>query len=215
MKRHSFALKVKNGCMDGFRSELGKRWPEITALLDRNGLENFSLWNAADMVFGYYGSADETVIPDADKAAAEDIAAAAEPYAEWISRPGQQMRLMYHNFGIVRENKELIRHRMFMTKLKPGCDEEYKRRHDGLVEQRGDTIDPGPDSNFSIWSAGGYIFGYDEIDTSMEREETPEEHEATVEWETRQLGIMDWITNDCDWLTGEVHVQSRRIAWHN
>ena len=38
------------------------------------------------------------------------------------------MRLMYHNFGVVRENKELIRHRMFMTKLKPGCEEEYKAK---------------------------------------------------------------------------------------
>lgn len=44
----------------------------------------------------------------------------------WISTPGENMRLMYHNFGVVRENKELIRHRMFMTKLKPGCEEEYK-----------------------------------------------------------------------------------------
>ena len=76
-------------------------------------------------------------------------------------------------------------------------------------------MDPGPDSNFSIWSAGGYIFGYDEIDTTMERDETPEEHEATVAWETRQLGIMDWITNDVDWMTGECHSASRRLAWHN
>ena len=124
------------------------------------------------------------------------------------------MRLMYHNFGIVRKSKELIRHRMFMTKLKPGCEEEYKARHDGLVAARGDKIDPGPDSNFSIWSAGGYIFGYNEIDTTMEKEETPEAHEATVAWETRQLGIMDWITNDCDWLTGQVHSASVRLAWH-
>ena len=49
---------------------------------------------------------------------------------------------MYHNFGVVRENKELIRHRMFMTKLKDGCEEEYKRRHDGLIAQRGDSVDP-------------------------------------------------------------------------
>lgn len=31
---------------------------------------------------------------------------------DWISTPGQDMRLMYHNFGIVRKNKELIRHRV-------------------------------------------------------------------------------------------------------
>ena len=99
-------------------------------------------------------------------------------------------------------------------RLKPDCEEEYKARHDGLVAAREGRIDPGPDSNFSIWSAGGYIFGYDEIDTTMETEETPEAHEATVAWETRQLGIMDWITNDCDWLTGTVHSASVRLAWH-
>ncbi|MFR8758508.1 MAG: hypothetical protein ACLVG5_17075, partial [Clostridium sp.] len=86
---------------------------------------------------------------------------------------------------------------------------------DGLIAQRGDTVDPGPDSNFSIWSAGGYIFGYDEIDTTMEVEETVEAREQTVEWEMRQLGIMDWITNDVDWMTGDVHADVKRLAWHN
>ena len=94
-------------------------------------------------------------------------------------------------------------------------EEEYKARHDGLVAAREGKIDPGPDSNFSIWSAGGYIFGYDEIDTTMEVEETVEEREQTVEWEMRQLGIMDWITNDVDWMTGDVHADVKRLAWHN
>ena len=48
----------------------------------------------------------------------------------------------------------------------------------------------------------------------MEIEQTEEAKQADVEWETRQLGIMDWITNDVDWLTGEVHAASRRLAWH-
>ena len=96
-----------------------------------------------------------------------------------------------------------------------GGDEQDKRRHDGLIAQRGDTVDPGPDSNFSIWSAGGYIFGYDEIDTTMEVEETVEAREQTVEWEMRQLGIMDWITNDVDWMTGDVRADVKRLAWHN
>ena len=60
-----------------------------------------------------------------------------------------------------------------------------------------------------------YIFGYDEIDITMEVEETPEAREATIAWETRQLGIMDWITNDVDWMTKEVHPSSVRLAWHN
>lgn len=214
MKRNTFALQIKEGKKDAFRQALGEVWEAAAAGMDRCGIRNFSLWTAADLVFGYYETDEENVIPEAEKEAFGKILEAFEEIGTWLSRPGQEMRLMYHNFGVVRENKELIRHRMFMTKLKPGCAEEYKCRHDGLIEQRGDAVDPGPDSNFSIWSDGTYIFGYNEIDTTMEKEETDEEHAATVAWETRQLEIMDWITNDCDWLTGEVHDAVKRIAWH-
>lgn len=214
MERHAFAMKVKKGKMNDYRRKLGEIWPELTAFLDRNKVSNFSIWNAEDLIFGYYENEDGAVLSAEEDAAKNVITAKIQDTFDWISTPGKDMRLMYHNFGVVRENKELIRHRMFMTRLKPDCEEEYKARHDGLVAAREGRIDPGPDSNFSIWSAGGYIFGYDEIDTTMETEETPEAHEATVAWETRQLGIMDWITNDCDWLTGTVHSASVRLAWH-
>ena len=214
MERHAFAMKIKEGRMNEYRRKLGEIWPELTAYLDRNEIRNFSIWNAADLVFGYYEMQDGAVVKAEDAKIKAELTAAIEDTFEWISTPGKDMRLMYHDFGIVRESKELIRHRMFMTKLKPGCEEEYKRRHDGLIEKRGDVVTVGPDSNFSIWSAGGYIFGYDEIDTTMEIEQTEEAKQADVEWETRQLGIMDWITNDVDWLTGEVHAASRRLAWH-
>lgn len=215
MERHAFAMKVKDGQMNTYRRKLGEIWPELTGFLDRNQIKNFSIWNADQLIFGYYEKADGAVLNAEEKSVKDRLTGEIQDTFQWISIPGEDMRLMYHNFGVVRENKELIRHRMFMTKLKDGCEEEYKARHDGLIAQRGDTVDPGPDSNFSIWSAGGYIFGYDEIDTTMERDETPEEHEATVAWETRQLGIMDWITNDVDWMTGECHSASRRLAWHN
>ena len=215
MERHAFAMKVKDGQMNTYRRKLGEIWPELTGFLDRNQIKNFSIWKADQLIFGYYEKADGTVLNAEEKSVRDRLTGEIQDTFQWISIPGEDMRLMYHNFGVVRENKELIRHRMFMTKLKDGCEEEYKARHDGLIAQRGDTVDPGPDSNFSIWSAGGYIFGYDEIDTTMERDETPEEHEATVAWETRQLGIMDWITNDVDWMTGECHSASKRLAWHN
>ena len=215
MERHAFAMKVKDGQMNTYRRKLGEIWPELTGFLDRNQIKNFSIWNADQLIFGYYEKADGAVLNAEEKSVKDRLIGEIQDTFQWISTPGEDMRLMYHNFGVVRENKELIRHRMFMTKLKDGCEEEYKARHDGLIAQRGDTVDPGPDSNFSIWSAGGYIFGYDEIDTTMARDETPEEHEATVAWETRQLGIMDWITNDVDWMTGECHPASRRLAWHN
>ena len=214
MERHAFAMEVKEGRKDDYRKALGKIWPELTAFLDRNEIKNFSIWNTDSLIFGYYEKADGSVLSAEEKEISERLTKEIEDTFTWISTSGQDMRLMYHDFGIVRESKELIRHIMFLTTLKPGCEEEYKRRHDGLVEQRGDTVNPGPDSNFSIWSAGGYIFGYDEIDTTMEKEPDEAARETSVAWETRQLGIMDWITNDMDWLTGEHHSASVRLAWH-
>lgn len=214
MERHAFAMEVKSGQMNEYRKRLGEIWAELTAYLDRNGIKNFSIWNTDNLIFGYYENEDGLVIPAEEAAVKAGLIQKMEETFNWISTLGEDMRLMYQDFGVVRESKELIRHRMFMTKLKPGCEEEYKRRHDGLVEKRGDTITQGPDSNFSIWSAGGYIFGYDEIDTTMETEETEADRQATIEWETRQLEIMDWITNDVDWMTGDHHSSSRRLAWH-
>lgn len=214
MERYAIALKINDGKMNDYRRTLGRLWSEITAFLDRNKIHNFSIWNAENLIF-IYGEHDQAfALSPQEEAVIENLTSQMSDLFTWISTPGQNMRLMYHNFGIVRSDKELIRHRMFMTKLKPGCEEEYKARHDALIEQRGDSVDPGPDSNFSIWSAGGYIFGYDEIDTTMETEETPEERENTIAWETRQLEIMDWITNDVDWMTNEHHVSSIRLAWH-
>ena len=214
MERHAFAVKVKEGKKNEYRKGLGEIWPELTAFLDRNGVKNFSIWNAEDLIFGYYEKADGAKLSEEELQARDALVKKMEDTFTWISTLGEDMRLMYHDFGVVRESKELIRHRMFMTKLKPDCAEEYKRRHDALVEARGENVNPGPDSNFTIWSAGGYIFGYDEIDTTMEVEETKEAREETIAWETRQLGIMDWITNDMDWLTGEHHADVVRLSWH-
>ena len=214
MERHAFAMKIKAGMMNEYRKRLGEIWPELTAYLDQKGIHNYSIWNAEDLIFGYYEEGDTEEKQTVQEADASWMIRKMADTFEWISVPGEDMRLMYHDFGVVRPSKELIRHRMFMTKLKPGCEEEYKHRHDQLIEARGGAVTPGPDSNFSIWSAGGYIFGYDEIDTTMEKEETEEERQATISWETRQLEIMNWITNDVDWMTGEHHVSSRRIAFH-
>lgn len=215
MKRHTFALKIKTEKMAEFRTGLGNIWLELAAFLDIRCITNFSIWNAENLVFGYYETPDDFVFSEEDK---KIVAIWENEYGEsymWLSVPFETMTLMYHDFGIVRRSKELIRHRVFMTKLHPGTEEEYKRRHDALIEARGNQITKGPDSNFSIWHAGGYIFGYNEIDTTMEYEITEEERENTVAWETKMLEIMDWITNDVDWITGECHETVKRIGWHN
>ena len=48
----------------------------------------------------------------------------------------------------------------------------------------------------------------------MEHDQTDEEKYETIQWEKQQLEIMDWITNDVDWITGERHPNIMRIAWH-
>ena len=215
MLRHAFALEVKEGRTSEFRGNLGKIWPELTAFLDAKKMVNFSMWNVERIVFGYYETEDDFVFTDADK---EKVKTWEAQYGEaycWISTPFEEMRLMYHDFGIVRESKELIRHRVFITKLVPGAEDEYKARHDVLVEARGGKVTEGPDSNFSIWSAGGYIFGYNEIDTTMERDRTEEDRQGDIAWETRMLEIMSWLTDDVDWITGMCHENIRRIGWHN
>ena len=215
MERHAFAFAIRYGKYNDLRQLLGKLWPEVTDVLDAMKIQNFSLWGIEDLVFGYYETNGEKKLPTSMSAQYGRIRSELDPIVEWISTPGEEMRLMYQDFGIVRESKELIRHRVFVTRLRPGAQEEYKRRHDELVEARGDKVDPGPDSNFSIWNAGEYIFGYDEIDTTMEVEETEEQRRNTIDWETKMLNIMAWFTDDVDWITGLEHKHIVRLAYHN
>ena len=161
---------------------------------------NFSAWRIADFLF-CYGEWDD----DADFGWVDSI-----PGCEVFAAPGT-MRLMYHDIGVVREDKSLIRHRVFATHLHDGCAEEYKRRHDALIEARGDAVTQGPESNFTIWHSQGYIFGYCELVRSYDHPMTDEERASTIAWETRQLEIMDWLTDDVDWITGETHAPVRLV----
>lgn len=211
MERHTYAARVLPGMTAEYRRLLGIHWDEICQLLDANQVHNFSLWNAEDLVFAYC----ETDAACDLWPAFTEIAKAYDDCTEAFSGPGNPMRLMYTDLGIIRESKELIRHRVFMTKLVPGSEDEYKARHDALTASKGGAVSPGPDSNFTIWCAGGHIFGYDEIDITMEQDMTPEEREFTINWETRMLEIMSWITNDVDWITKENHVAVKKLASHH
>ncbi len=167
------------------------------------GLDNFSIWHMEQYLFGYGECADYSGQLDGALAKLPEG-------VELVCAPGS-MRRMYHDIGVVRRDKSLIRHRVFATKLHPGCEEEYKRRHDGLIAERGDAVKQGPESNFTIWYGDGHIFGYCELVKSFDHEPTPEEHASTVAWETRQLEIMDWLTDDMNWLTGENHPPVERV----
>ena len=64
MERHAFAMKVKAGRMNDYRKKLGEIWPELTTFLDRNKVKNFSIWNAEDLIFGYYENEDGAALSE-------------------------------------------------------------------------------------------------------------------------------------------------------
>ena len=142
MERHSFAMEIKKGKKNEYRQILGEIWPDLTAFLDQEKVHNFSIWNCDSLIFGYYETDENNEFSEEKKASIQLSLPELTTPSPGSPTPGENMRLMYHNFGVVRENKELIRHRMFITRLKPDCEEEYKARHDGLVAAREGRIDP-------------------------------------------------------------------------
>ena len=87
MERHAFAMKVKSGKMNDYRKKLGEIWPDLTTFLDRNEVKNFSIWNAEDLIFGYYENADGVKLSAEEEAAkeAESAPATDAPKAEETS----------------------------------------------------------------------------------------------------------------------------------
>ena len=203
MERHSFSFKIEDGRVGTVLEEIGRSFQSIKKAAIENEVDNFSLWRCDSFFFGYYETNDDRKDPVTGELM-KPVMQIIEEEAEWTSDFSKDMREMYQDYGIVRKDKSMIRHRVFMTHLLNSETEEYKRRHDALVEARTE-VDPGPDSNFTIWNHGDYIFGYDEIDTSMEHEMTGEEKKDTIAWETKMLEIMEWITDDVDWITDMHH----------
>ena len=199
MERRAFIIRAANG------AELKDHASDILNRAQAAQVDNFSVWGIEDLLLCYGEDRD-----DGAGKVCEAILSGLDG-AELLAAPGT-MRLMYHDIGIVRQDKSLIRHRVFCTKLKPGCEEEYKRRHDGLIARRGDAVSEGPDSNFTIWYGAGYIFGYCEKVKAFDHAPTEAEKAADIAWETRQLEIMDWLTDDVDWITGQKHDHIQRIV---
>ena len=59
------------------------------------------------------------------------------------------------------------------------------------------------------------MFGYDEIDVTMDFEWTPEERQWNIDWENRMLELMSWLTDDIDFMLDERHENIIRLGFHN
>ncbi len=204
MKRESAFLSIKPEQKKTFENVIWAAAPYIDEKCEELGLSNCSVWTVEDRVYFYAQSEGEKGLKDVMDAFAREISL----YLDVVAYP-EDTRLMYHDIGEERQDKSLIRRRVFATVLKDGCADEYFRRHEALINARGgDTF--GKESNFTIRCAENkYIFGYCEIVRELDTPPTAEEQAASDAWETRQLEIMDWLTDDVDYLTGESHEKMR------
>lgn len=192
-KTERFPFLLKIGDVEAARSFL---------LPLRSEYRNFTAWNIASYVFVHL----EGKVGDRERLLAE--LAELPDGVECLCLPGE-MSVMYENRGCVRSDKVGLSYRVFAAKLKPGCAGEYRRRHSQIPPMPAEV--EACESNWGIWLGDGHVFGYCELDPSLRHEPTEEELRETVEWETAQLEIMDWLSDDMDWLTGQRHEAVRRI----
>ena len=221
MERRTFVLKAHPGQREEAQAVIDALSGSLSALCQRHGVENFSIWGVGDYFFGYGeytrlgGPEEPSETEDAPEeqesglALWETLSAALCELAEPLCAPGT-MTLMYRELGDIQADKSLIRHRVFAATLKRGCEAEYKRRHDALSAEKA-LAAPGEDSNFTIWYGEGVLFGYCEKIVERLHEPTEAERAFARAWESDQLELMDWLSDDVDWLTGERHEAMRRV----
>jgi len=209
MRRETAMYAIISGMEQTVENACKYRAEEINSACERAGARNASAWSVAGFLYLYAEFDDDSVT------SLKDVLAPFKSEMGFVANElgnDKNMELMYHDFGVVREDKSLIRRRVFATELKLGCAPEYKARHQKLIDARGDKLSDGPETSFSIRCARGkYIFGYCELVKSYDHEPTQEEKAATIAWETRQLEIMDWLTDDVDWITGQKHPAMKQL----
>ena len=209
MKRDSAMYRLKDGQKTTFENVIWSGARYIDEACGRMGIRNASAWCVDDYVYFYAEAEDDNAA--SLKSLLDAFKTDLGLYLAKIADP-DEMQLMYHDIGVVRTDKSLIRRRVFATVLKDGCAGEYKARHQKLIDARGDSVSDGPETDFTIRCARDkYIFGYCELVKSYDHEPTAEEKAATAAWETRQLEIMDWLTDDVDWLTGQTHPKMKNL----
>ncbi len=53
-ERYAWKATVKEGCLEEYIRRHNEIWPELTALLKKAGICNYSIWNVGYDLFGYY-----------------------------------------------------------------------------------------------------------------------------------------------------------------
>ena len=117
MKRETCMFKPYAGSMDEFARAIRAKAEVIQAKCERIGAKNASAWTVAGFVYFYAEFDDDNKVGLRELLATWRGELAAMGVI--LAFPAE-MRLMYHDIGVVREDKHLIRRRVFATHLKPG-----------------------------------------------------------------------------------------------
>ena len=195
-------------CADGGRRSLPRcgAGGEINAALRQAGAENFSVWSIQDFLFcqvsiptglpagglprGKVGGGDGGL---------RDIRRAGNASAD-VSRHRRGAK------GQVAHPPSRVRHEA-EGRLRGGIQAPSRCV---MVEAQGDKVSPGPGQPPSgtptaTSSAMQLVKSFDSRDDRGGAA-------STVAWETRQLEIMDWLTDDVDWITGQKHDAMERVV---
>lgn len=212
MERKTFLVKL---ICEEKKNKLEEALETLKAIVEKNGGNDVSIWQAEDLIFGYFET-EEAVFPDPAGTQLRD-------YMEHELADTVQiisvcnMRLMYSAINRPLKDKSKIQaYRVFMARIKPGCAEEYLRRHHGLEIQAEEDIAAGrvnpqemPSNNMTIWNGGDYICGYNEME-QVPAADDPNSG-GNEAWELNMLKIMDWITDDADQFSKLHHEPVKRL----
>lgn len=54
MERYGFRLFIRDGMIEEYKRRHDAIWPEMTEVLNKAGIHNYTIWNVGNELFGYY-----------------------------------------------------------------------------------------------------------------------------------------------------------------
>ncbi|MGI6113728.1 MAG: L-rhamnose mutarotase [Mahellales bacterium] len=77
-------------------------------------------------------------------------------------------------------------------RLKPGKQQEYKRRHDEIWPEMLEIMREAGISNYSIWNVGDQLFGYYEVDDYKKSNDILKSSEVVQKWNEYMADIIEF-----------------------
>ena len=79
MKRYGIVIKIKPDKLEEYKKIHSEIWPEVSEIISRHNIRNFSIYNKDDFLFGYFEYIGDDVKKDFEKMSSIPI------YKKWLS----------------------------------------------------------------------------------------------------------------------------------